>query len=175
LKDANEKVWNYDFTLILPSGRFSVCFPETHNNRKIGGEKNLLHPDQIRRMEIGYVVPRIILVIRSTEMEKNYRYFLIGYKLLKSKLLKIMPIILYKSYGSSSFKPMLAGWSLCLKHDVQLMSQVLMYRYQCTHINPVQPLVLAFAVQKYMCFAIKSQNGKIVLSSPPSISSPTAH
>jgi hypothetical protein len=94
------------------------------------GEKNLLHPDQIRRMEIGYIVPRIILVIRSTEMEKYYRSFLIGYKLLKSKLLKIMPIILYKSYGSSSFKPMLAGWSLCLKHDVQLMSQVLMHPHR---------------------------------------------
>jgi hypothetical protein len=39
LKDANEKVWNYDFTLILPSGRFSVCFLETHNNRKRGGKK----------------------------------------------------------------------------------------------------------------------------------------
>jgi hypothetical protein len=88
LKDANEKVWNYDFTLILPSGRFSVCFPETRSNRKRGGKINLLLPDQIRRMEIGYIVPRIILVMRSTEMEKYYRFCSYWLQAAKKQALK---------------------------------------------------------------------------------------
>lgn len=64
-------------------------FPSNTQQQEKRGKKNLLHPDQIRRMEIGYIVPTIILVMRSTEMEKYYQFFSYWLQAAKKQALKV--------------------------------------------------------------------------------------